>query len=90
MDFSILFRVGRTSLVLQWIRIHLPIQWIWVQSLVQEASSCHGATVPVYHLLSLRATATKACRPRAMLRNEGSQCIEKPTRYSRVAPARRN
>ena len=34
-------------LVVQWLRIHLPVQAAWVQSLVQEDSTCHGATKPV-------------------------------------------
>ena len=38
-----------TSLVAQWVRIHLPMQGIWVQSLVWEDSTCRGATKPVYH-----------------------------------------
>ena len=28
-------------------RIHLPVQETWVQSLVQEDPTCHGATKPV-------------------------------------------
>ena len=36
------------SLVVQWLRIHLPMQGIWVQSLVQEGPICHGATKPNY------------------------------------------
>ena len=35
-----------TSLVVQWFRIHLPMQGTWVQSLVQEDPTCHGATKP--------------------------------------------
>ncbi|XP_059983228.1 protein N-terminal glutamine amidohydrolase isoform X1 [Lagenorhynchus albirostris] len=38
-----------TSLVAQWLRIHLPMQWTWVQSLVQEDLTCHRATKPVRH-----------------------------------------
>ena len=34
------------SLVVQWLRIRLPMQGMWVQSLVQEDSSCHKATKP--------------------------------------------
>ena len=30
---------GRISLVVQWLRIHLPMQWTWVQSLVWELRS---------------------------------------------------
>ena len=38
-----------TSLVAQWLRIHLPMQGTRVQFLVQEDSTCHGATKPVRH-----------------------------------------
>ena len=38
-----------TSLVAQWIRIHLPVQGTWVGPLVQEDLTCHGATKPVRH-----------------------------------------
>ena len=37
------------SLVVQWLRIPLPMQGTWVQPLVQEDSMCHGATKPVCH-----------------------------------------
>ena len=33
-----------TSLVIQWLRIRLPMQRTWVWSLVQEDSTCCGAT----------------------------------------------
>ena len=36
-------------LVVQWLRIHLPMQGIWVRSLVQEDSICWGATKPTDH-----------------------------------------
>ena len=38
-----------TSLVVQWLRIHLPMQETQVQALVQEDPTCHGATKPVRH-----------------------------------------
>ncbi|XP_059757374.1 brain and acute leukemia cytoplasmic protein isoform X2 [Balaenoptera ricei] len=38
-----------TSLVAQWLRIRLPMQWTRVQSLVQEDPTCRGATKPVRH-----------------------------------------
>ena len=38
-----------TSLVAQWLRIHLPMQGTWVRSLVQEDATCHGAAKPVHH-----------------------------------------
>ena len=40
---------SRTSLVVQWIRIHLPMQETQVQSLVQEDSTCRRATGTVCH-----------------------------------------
>ena len=39
----------RTSLVVQWLRIHLPMQGTRVRALVQEDPTCHGATKPVRH-----------------------------------------
>ena len=51
----------RTSLVVQWIRIHLPIQGTWVGSLVQEDPICLKATtIWAPQVLSLRATSTEA------------------------------
>ena len=38
-----------TSLMAQWLRIRLPMQETWVQSLVQEDPTCRGATKPVRH-----------------------------------------
>ena len=38
-----------TSLVVQWLRIHLPMQGTRVQVLVQGDPTCHGATKPVRH-----------------------------------------
>ena len=36
-----------TPLVVKWLRIHLPMQGTWVQSLVREDSTCHWAAKPV-------------------------------------------
>ena len=38
-----------TSLVAQWLRIHLPMQGTRVQALVREDLTCHRATKPVHH-----------------------------------------
>ena len=38
-----------TSLVAQWLRIHLPMWGIRVQALVWEDPTCRGATKPVCH-----------------------------------------
>ena len=35
---------NRTSPVVQWVRIHLPVQGTWIQSLVQEDFTCRRAT----------------------------------------------
>ena len=39
----------RASLVVQCLRIHLPMQGTQVRSLVREDPTCHGATKPVHH-----------------------------------------
>ena len=39
----------RASLVVQWLRIHLPVQGTWVRALVWEDPICRGATKPVHH-----------------------------------------
>ena len=44
----IMFGMG-TSLVVQWLRIHLPIQGTRVQALVWEDPTWRGATKPVHH-----------------------------------------
>ena len=36
-----------TSLVVQWLRLHLPVQGVWIRSMVRELSShmpCHQKT----------------------------------------------
>ena len=38
-----------TSLVVQWLRICLPMQGTRLRSLVWEDPTCHGATKPVCH-----------------------------------------
>ena len=35
--------------MVQWIRIHLPVQGTWVRPLVQDYPTCHRATEPVHH-----------------------------------------
>ena len=42
-------RISWTSLVVQWIGIHLPMKRTGVWSLVQEESACRGATKPMCH-----------------------------------------
>ena len=38
-----------TSLVAQWLGVHLPVQWTRVRALVREDPTCRGATKPVHH-----------------------------------------
>ena len=89
----------RTSLVVQWLRIRLPVQGTRVRALVQEDPTCCRATKPVHHnywacvplLLSPCATTTEACAPRARALQQ-----EKPLQWEahapqwRVAPAHCN
>ena len=42
-------RAEGTSLVAQWLRIHLPMQGTWGQALVREDPTCCRATKPVRH-----------------------------------------
>ena len=37
------------SLVVQWLRIHLPMQGTWVRALVREDPTCRRATKPMRH-----------------------------------------
>ena len=46
---KITIRIYRASLVVQWLRICLPMRGTWVRALVQEDPTCRGATKPVRH-----------------------------------------
>ena len=75
---------SRTLLVVQWIRIHLPIQETGVWSLVWEDSTCHGATKPVHHrfwarALDLQASTTDASSRRACALQQEKPLREKPS-----------
>ena len=59
-------KVLRISLVVQWIRIRLPVLGTWVQSLVWKDSTCLGAIEPCARtfepqLLDQHTTTTQAC-----------------------------
>ena len=70
----------RTSLVFQWLRIRLPVHGTQVWSLIQEDSTCCGATKPVH----CNYWSPSAVEP--MLHNRRSRCNEKPVHYNwRVA-----
>ena len=64
-----------TSLVVQWLRICLPIQGTWVQSLVWEDPTCHGAIKPVCHNYCARVPQLlKPTRLEPVLCNKRSPC----------------
>ena len=81
-----------TSLVVQWLRIHLPMQGTGFRSLVREDLTCRGATKPVSHnywACSLEPVSHSywACMPQLLkpthlepvLCNKGSHRNEKHT-----------
>ena len=61
-----------TSLVAQWLRVHLPMQGTRVRALAREDPTCRGATKPVHHNY-------RACALEPVLRNKRSHHNEKPT-----------
>ena len=61
-----------TSLEVQWLRVCLPVQGTWIQSLVQEDPTCHRATKP---------TTTESLHPRVCALQE-----EKPLQEETCAP----
>ena len=94
----------RASLVVQWLRIRLPMQGTGVRALVREDPTCCGATKPVRHnyracalepassnYWSLCATTTEARKPRACaLQQEKPPQWEARAPQQRVAPALSN
>ena len=54
-------RDGGTSLVIQWLRIHLPTQGKWVRSLVWGDPTCRRATKPMCH--NHRSLCARTCAP---------------------------
>ena len=54
-------RDGGTSLVVQWLRIHLPTQGKWVRSLVWGDPTCRRATKPMCH--NHRSLCARTCAP---------------------------
>ena len=90
-------------IVLQWLRIHLPMQGTWVQALVREDLTCHGATKPVSHNYWACAPEPashnywahvpqqlKPGRLEPVLPNEKPLQWEAHAPQRRVAPTRRN
>ena len=78
---------GRSSLVAQWIRIHLPMQWTQVQSLVREDSTCCETSKPVCHncwVPMLQLLKSTYLEP--VLCNKRSHLNEKPTHHNAEQP----
>ena len=77
-----------TSLVVQWLRIHLPMQRTRVQFLVEELRSCHGATKAMSHnywTCALEPACCSSWRLHALeplLGHRRSCHSEKPTHHS--------
>ena len=71
---------GQTSLVVQWLRIRLPMQGTRVRALVREDPTCRGATKPMHHnyWAHVPQILKTACLE-PMLRNKRSHRNEKPT-----------
>ena len=61
-----------TSLVVQWLRIHLPVQGTWARSLIWEGSTCCGVTEPACH-------SYRACVSEPLLCSKRHHRNEKPT-----------
>ena len=83
-----------TSLVAQWLRIHLPVQGTQIRALVWEDPTRHGATKPMCHnywarepqLLSPRATTTEARMPRARGPKREATAMRSPRSTMKSSP----
>ena len=68
-----------TSLVAQWLRVHLPVQGTWIWSLVQEDSTRHGPTKSMGHNY-------RACTLEPLSRNYWSPYALEPVCCNRRSP----
>ena len=83
-----------TSLVVQWLRICLPMQGSRVRSLVREDPTCRGATKPMRHNYRACALEPTSCVPQLLkpaclepvLRNKRSHLNENPTHRNEEQP----
>ena len=69
---------GWTSLVVQWTRIHLPMQRTHVRSLVRENPTCRGEREPVHHNSSARALEPTLCNKRSSQNEKAANSNEDP------------
>ena len=71
-----------TSLVEEWLRIHLPMQGTRVRALVREDPTCYKATKPVCHNYWARVLQLlKPLRLEPVLHNKRSHRKEKPAHH---------
>ena len=88
---------SQTFLVVQWLRIRLPMQGTWVWSVVPEDPTCPGATKPVRHnywgcALEPASHNYWACVPQLLkpacleseFHNKRSHHSEKPARHNKA------
>ena len=86
-------QILRTSLVAQWIRIHLPMQGTQVRALVREDPTCRGATKLVRHnywACALEPTSHNYWSPRATTTEARAPQLLKPTRLEPVLRNKRS
>ena len=76
----------RISLVAQLIRIHLPTQGTWVQSLVREDSTCRRATKPMHNYCARVMQLLKPVCLQPALHNKRSHPNERPTHCDEEKP----
>ena len=90
----------RTSLVVQWLRIRLPMQGTRVRALVREDPTCRGATKPMCHYYWACALEPvshnywdhmpQLLKPvclESVLRSKRSHCNEKPVHATNSSPS---
>ena len=83
---------SRTSPVVQWLGIRLPMQETWVPSLVQEDPTCHAAIKPVRYdyRACVKPWRCHSWAPNHIYWNKRSHHNEKPMpRKSRATPDHR-
>ena len=68
----------KTSLTVQWLQTHLPMQGTWVPSLVQEDSTCLRANKPMCH--NYGSPHDHMLHKKPMLHKKRSHCDDKPVR----------
>ena len=78
---------SRTFFVVQWLRNCLPLQGMWVWSLVQEDSTWCRATKPVPHnYWACAPQLLKPGRSRALACNKRSHCNGTPAHCNKSSP----